>query len=448
MSGIKDFQARAPGADYYHELVAELAEANRELNAFAVINESISKGFPVSVKDNICVSGFEATASSRMLKGYVPPFDATCVARLKSKGMGFIGKTVMDEFGFGTFGLNCDIRARNPFDKEYVAGGSSSGSAVATSIISNHASVSESTGGSISTPASMCGVVGFTPTYGAVSRYGLIDYANSLDKIGVMARSASIVREVFDMMRGPDDMDSTSSKSQITDNRHKKLVVVNQLLSNVDPAVRKSFESLLHKLEGEGHSVDYVDMHFINDAVRAYYIISMAEASTTLARYTGYKYGYQHEKFEEKYNQFFSEARENFGLEAKRRIVLGTFIRGANVRSRYYYKALKIRRAIIDSMAKAMKDAFIISPTVPIRTPKASDAERLSPVEVYALDSMTIPPNLAGMPHISFPYDYIDGMPIGAQLTTTHFNDHAVISFVEEWEKAFSYRFKYNIGSL
>ena len=448
MSSIKEFKEQKPNRDYYAELVSKLNEANQKLGAFSVINDSISGGFPISVKDNICVKGVEATASSRILKGYVPPFDATCIERLKAKGMGFLGKTVMDEFGFGTFGLNCEAPAKNPFDPEYVAGGSSSGSAVATSILSNHASISESTGGSISTPASICGVVGFTPTYGAVSRYGLIDYANSLDKIGVMARSASDIREVFDSMRGFDERDSTSSKQGITENRQKRLIVVNQLLSGIDPAIKSSFQSLLGKLSGSGYTVDYVDLDFIKEAVQAYYIISMAEASTTLARYTGYKYGLQHGKFEEKYNQFFSEARESFGLEAKRRVVLGTFIRGANVRSRYYYKALKIRRAIIDSMSRTMRDGMMISPTLPIRTPKARDAEKLDPVQVYAIDSLTIPPNLAGMPHISFPYDYIDGMPVGAQLTTTHFNDYALISFVEEWEKGFSYKFKYNIGSL
>ncbi len=174
----------------------------------------------------------------------------------------------------------------------------------------------------------------------------------------------------------------------------------------------------------------------------------MAEASTNLAKYTGFKYGLKINDFSNGYNQFFTGARSNFGSEAKRRIVLGTFVRSASVKSKYYEKALKLRHMLIDSLNGLLKDGFVISPTMPIKTPTVKDAEKLDPVKIYGMDSITVPPNLAGLPHISFPYGYLDGLPIGAQLVTSHFNDYALLDFTEKWELQFTYKFKYNVGSL
>jgi aspartyl-tRNA(Asn)/glutamyl-tRNA(Gln) amidotransferase subunit A len=174
----------------------------------------------------------------------------------------------------------------------------------------------------------------------------------------------------------------------------------------------------------------------------------MAEASTNLAKYTGYKYGKKIEDFTKPYNEFFTEARESFGIEAKRRIIAGTFVRSASVRGRYYTMALKVRRLIIDKLETFLKDGFIINPSVPFMAPKISDASKTDPVATYAGDFLNIPPNLAGLPHVSFPYCYVDGMPVGAQITTSHFNDKAILDFVSEWEKGFEYKFKYNIGGL
>lgn len=454
MSSIREFAAKKKPADYYQRLLEGVAKLNKDYHAFTAINEALKTDraagcLPFSSKANICVKGFETTAGSKMLHGYVPPFNATVIERmLKNKGFAFLGETNMDEFGFGTFGLNTEAPARNAFNRAYVAGGSSSGAAVATALLKYHVALAESTGGSIATPAALNGVVGFTPTYGAVSRYGLIDYANSLDKIGVIARSSSDARDVFDLIRGPDSYDTTCVVDRIRDEKKDRLYVVKELLDAADARVRKSFEKLTARLEGMGNRVETISMGILAEAIEPYYIIAMAEASTNLAKYDGYKYGLQYHELYKRYDEFFTSARENFGPEAKRRIILGTFIREESVRDRYYTKALVLRRMLIESMQKVLERGFLLSPTIPILTPKISDAAKLTPVQNYAMDLYTIPPNLGGFPHITFPYDYVDGMPIGAQLVATQASDHSLLSFVEEWEKEFTYRFAGNVGSL
>ncbi|MDE1825656.1 MAG: Asp-tRNA(Asn)/Glu-tRNA(Gln) amidotransferase subunit GatA [Candidatus Micrarchaeota archaeon] len=423
----------------------ELSKLNKKLNFMSVINSSANGKSLFSVKDNLCVKGFESRAGSKILSGYIPPFNATAVQRMLDSGYEFVGKTVMDEFGFGSFGTNTDIVAKNPFDETRVAGGSSSGAAVATAVIKNHVAIAESTGGSISNPASFCGVVGFTPTYGTISRYGLIDYANSLDKVGVMGRRAADIRAAFDRIKGADNYDSTCSDSKISSTPTKKLMIIEQLMKGIDSKVLSSFDLLLSKMQGMGYKVEHASLDIIDKAIPAYYIISMAEASTNLAKYDGYKYGEQGKDFTKKYNDFFCDARSSFGIEAKRRIVLGTFVRSASVKDKYYIKALKFRTALTSKLSSILKDSFLISPTMPTVAPKIDEAAGLSLIKAYSMDSLTIPPNLSGLPHISFPCGYANGMPIGAQLISSHFNDYALLDFVESWEKSFKYEFKYNL---
>jgi len=448
MNSIKEFVSIEKGSDYYQKLLEELVRLNERLHAFSNINFSINSGFPFSAKDNLCVKGVETTASSKILDGYIPPYNATVVERLLNNEFSFIGKTNMDEFGFGSFGINAQEIARNPFDERYVAGGSSSGAAVATSILKYHVAIAESTGGSIATPASFCGVVGFTPTYSAISRYGLIDYSNSMDKIGIMARTAKDIKPVFDLIRGPDGYDSTTSDSSITSINKKKLIVIDQLLDLVDQRIRELFEKMLDKLNAKGYSIEHRSIDIIDASIASYYIIAMAEASTNLARYTGFKYGFKIEDFDKDYNEFFTEARAVFGEEAKRRILLGTFVRSANVKDKYYFKALKVRDMLSSRLEKILEEGFIILPVMPIPAPKIEDAKKLTPLQVYKMDALTIPPNLCGLPHIAFPYAYDNGLPLGAEVITSKFNDYAIIDFVEEWEEDFEYKFKYNIGEV
>lgn len=451
-SYIDEFLKRDKPKDYYAGILTELERLNKEYHPFNNLNKNVAhlhqSAFPFTTKANICVKGFETTAGSRMLHGYLPPFNATVVERLlAAKKFAFLGETNMDEFGFGTFGLNTETPARNAFGSSYVTGGSSSGAAVATALLKYHVAIAESTGGSIATPAAINGVVGFTPTYGAVSRYGLIDYANSLDKIGVIARSADDVRTVFDIIRGRDTYDTTCTAEKITGERRKKLLVVKELMEKSDPKISAAFSRLLNRL-GRNYEVKEISAGMLAKAIAPYYIIAMAESSTNLAKYNGYKYGLQIDQLNLRYNEFFTEARANFGPEAKRRIILGTFIRSESVKEKYYTKALMIREMIIKEMKKILQDGFIISPALPIPTPKVSEATKLTPMQNYAMDIFTIPPNLGGFPHITFPYEYSDGMPLGAQVIGAQANDYSVIDFVSDWEKEFEYKYKHNVGKL
>ncbi len=430
----------------YERFAEKIERENESLHAFNFIHKGKINGNIISVKDNICVKGMPATASSKILYGYSPGFNSTAVERLVNKGFAVMGKTNMDEFGFGSFGLNSENPARNPFDERYVTGGSSSGSAVATAIIKNHVSMAESTGGSISAPAAFCGVVGFTPTYGIVSRYGLIDYANSLDKIGFMGRNSESIREVMDIVKGEDKKDTTSLSVEISNKNNHKLYVVDNLLEGVDERIKDRFDSLLAELAGKGYSISHVKIGEMDYSVQTYYIISMAEASTNLAKYQGFKYGFKVKDFSLNYNDFFKLARAEFGKEAKRRVILGTFIRSKSVKSKYYEKSLSIRTLIINQMKKILQDGFIIMPTMPIFTPKINEIKDITPVEAYSMDMLTIPPNLCGFPHISFPYYYEKGMPLGAQIISDHFNDYALLDFVSDWERHFSYKFKKEVS--
>jgi aspartyl-tRNA(Asn)/glutamyl-tRNA(Gln) amidotransferase subunit A len=455
MNSIEEFYSLEKKSSYAESLFKDLSDINSRLNAFLNITRISGQNYPFSVKDNICVKNVETTANSKILKSYLPPFNATVVERMLSKNFDFIGKTNMDEFGFGTFGLNSERTPRNPFNEDYVAGGSSSGAAIATAVLKYHIAIAESTGGSISAPSAFCGVVGFTPTYGAVSRYGLIDYANSLDKIGLMSRSAKDIRYVFDIIKGPDNYDSTCidiEKRKIQSNESKgaknTIFIINQINDLLDESVKSHFSGLVSKLENMGFAIKTIDFNLLDKAIPTYYIISMAEASTNLARYTGFKYGLKNNEFSKDYNSFFTESRSNFGTEAKRRIILGTFVRGASVKSKYYSKALKVRGLLIAKMKEILRQGFILSPTMPIITPKIDDANNLTPVQNYGLDILTIPPNLSGFPHVSFPYDYDKGLPMGAQLISDHFDDYSLLDFVENWENSFKYQFKYNLGSI
>ena len=306
MSSIEEFAKKKKPKDYGAKVLSELSKLNGRLHAFNNITETLGDGMPFSVKDNICVKSVESTASSRILKGYLPAFDATVVGRMREKGFSFLGKTNMDEFGFGSWGTNSENIARNPFNEEHVAGGSSSGAAIATSVLKYHVAIAESTCGSIATPAGFGGVVGFTPTYGAISRYGSIDYADWLDKIGVMARSAHDVRYVFDRIKGRDAYDATCVDAEFTSENKKTIILIKQMTDGLDKDVESNFMGFVDKLRGMGYKTEEKDLTFIDKAISTYYIIAMAEASTNLAKYTGFKYGYKNENFGEQYNQFFN----------------------------------------------------------------------------------------------------------------------------------------------
>ncbi|HPT74254.1 MAG TPA: amidase family protein [Methanomassiliicoccaceae archaeon] len=401
--------------------------------------------FHFSAKDNLCSVEFQARAGSRILEGYNPPFDATAIKRLKEAGGLLIGKTNMDEFGFGSFGTNSDIGVPlNPFDTTRCCGGSSGGAGAAASVLDGHLSIGVSTGGSISCPASFCGVVGLVPTYGRVSRWGLIDYGNSLDKIGLLASSSDMIARYLPVISGPDALDPTSQVQPplSIEGDVGSVAIPEEALAGLSDGVRKAFEEAVGRLEGMGVEVRRVAMPELRFALPAYYILATAEASTNLARYCGMRYGDIVEETDLGFNELFSQVRsKDLGNEAKRRILLGTFCRMVGLRDRYYIKALQVRKLVIQAYERQFREVdAVLTPTMPFVAPRLDEVEKMSALEAYHADFLTVPPNLAGLPHISLPCAYIDGLPAGMQLVAPHWEEGRLLSLAARWEREFQYR--------
>ncbi|RME54777.1 Asp-tRNA(Asn)/Glu-tRNA(Gln) amidotransferase subunit GatA [Candidatus Woesearchaeota archaeon] len=389
-------------------------------------------GVPVSVKDCICVKGVETTSSSDILKGYKPVFHATVVQKLINEGAIIIGKTVQDEFGFGSFSVNVGKSFKvplNPVDPLRSCGGSSGGAAgVAAKSNLVHLSLAESTGGSIACPSSFCGVNGFTPTYGNVSRYGLIDYGSSLDKIGVIGKDLNGVELMFDVIKGHDANDSTSIE-HINEKKEITKVAVIKSAFDVDDKVKSIVEKKLSDIEYDEIELPLTKKYSLS----SYSIIAMAEASTNLAKFCGMRYGAQPD-ITMPYNEQFTKVRSNnLGKETKRRIIIGTFARMSGYRDAYYIKALKVRQAIINEYKKTFKtyDA-LISPTMPILPPLLKNIENLNPLDIYKMDQLTVGVNLAGLPHLSSNAGYFEGLPVGMMVVGNHFNDNAIFDYVRK----------------
>jgi aspartyl-tRNA(Asn)/glutamyl-tRNA(Gln) amidotransferase subunit A len=417
------------------EALAEAERLDREIKKGRAAGKLL--GVPVSVKDCICVRGMESRASSRILSGYIPLSDAAAVERARKEGAVIIGKTLQDEFGFGTFGNNTGLGfgiPKNPHDRERSCGGSSAGSAGFTALTKHtHISLGESTGGSIACPSSFCGVAGITPTYGRVSRYGLIDYSNSMDKIGPMAKTIAGAAPLLDVVSGYDSRDSTSLKDvpeRKAGTKKLRLGIPKELAGAADTEVGKAFWAFIKKAEAEGIEHDEISLPLnAKYGVAAYYLIAVSEASTNLARYCGMRYG-KHEKLEGTFDEYFSKVRSlHFGKEAKRRIMLGTFARMSGFRDAYYLKAMKARTLLIEEYRKAFSRYDLIAhPTMPVTAPKLTEVEKLTPLQVYAMDLCTVPANLAGLPHANVNFSNINSMPCGLMLTAPHLEEAKLIA--------------------
>ena len=431
----------------HEEFLEQLEEKNEELGFMRQVvrkddNSGELSGIPFVAKDAICTRDTVSSAGSKILEDYRPVFDASVVKRLKEAGATFYGKTNQDEFGFGTFSTNCAFETpRNPHDPERVVGGSSGGAgAIVAALDYPVISLGESTGGSITNPAAYNGVVGITPTYGRVSRNGLIDYGNSLDKIGVLAKTVWGAAMGLEVIAGHDPEDQTTVEREVpeyTDLQEKeelRIAVPKQYmeLEGLQEGVRDNFEDSLEQLEEKGASVKQVDMPLLaaDYSVSAYYVLAMAEASTNLARYVGMRYGAEEDPEDaEDFNEYFSSIRsEYFGEETKRRVLLGTYARMAGYRDDYYIKAAKVRRKIIDQYKEVFQDFDVVaSPSMPNIAPKIQDAEDMDPSEVYAMDTLTVGPNLAGLPMISVPNGKSEGMPTGLHLVGDHFDEETIL---------------------
>ncbi len=421
-------------------------KAQEKYRCFVTVVKPETRGIAFTAKDCICTKDVLTTAGSKILQNYIPPFDATCVKLLREKGFVLIGKTTMDEFGFGSFNVNTEIIPKNPWDTSRVCGGSSGGAACFTALANfPHIALAESTGGSISCPASFCGVVGVTPTYGLVSRYGLIDYANSLDKIGIMSRHVEEAATVLSIIAKKDERDSTCVGSdkdylEACKNHEKaiefKIALPKEYFENVDKDVKNTVEDAIKKLENKGMEFTEVSLSMTEYALAAYYIIATAEASTNLAKFCGMRYGLELE-IQGNFREYFSKVRTaGFGEEAKRRILLGTYARMSGYREHLYLKALKVRRKVIDEFKKVFENFdAIIAPVMPILPPKFEEVKDLSPLQHYMADVLTVPVNLAGLPHISIPAGFTKGLPVGMHIIVDHFREEKAFMLAKLWEE-------------
>jgi aspartyl-tRNA(Asn)/glutamyl-tRNA(Gln) amidotransferase subunit A len=444
--------------EHTEKVIEECKKINREYNYFNVISEELALqqakelhkkiknkdvknkkllGVAVSVKDSICVKDVESAAGSRILEGYKPLFDATVVKKAKEQGAIIIGKTAQDEFGFGSFSVNVGLGfkvPKNPFDKTRACGGSSGGAAgISQKASFPHTALGESTGGSIATPASFCGVFGLCPTYGRVSRYGLIDYANSLDKIGPLGKNLHDVASLLETISGFDDNESTTINKPIenyTESVNKniknmKIGIVKETFRGIDKKIEKNVIEGIDKLQETGVKTEEISLKLpIEHGLSTYYILATSEASTNLAKYCGMRYGIS-DKLEGNFNEYFTKVRSHdLGQEAKRRIILGTFARMSGYRDAYYIKATKVRAKIVNEYKKMFRkyDA-LISPTMPILPQKFREIEKLSPLQNYMMDVMTVSPNVAGLPHLNVPIGFADKLPVGMLITADHLQE-------------------------
>ncbi|WP_336363700.1 Asp-tRNA(Asn)/Glu-tRNA(Gln) amidotransferase subunit GatA [Halalkalicoccus salilacus] len=394
-------------------------------------------GRTVAVKDNISTEGVRTTCGSAMLEGYVPPYDATVVERLKEAGATIVGKTNMDEFGMGsTTETSAFGPAPNPNAEGHVPGGSSGGSAAAVAAGKADLALGTDTGGSVRNPAAFCGVVGIKPTYGLVSRYGLVAYANSLEQIGPLAPTVSEAAELLDVVAGPDDRDATTREegeesdyaaAADGDVDGLSIGIPTELLEGADEGVVETFWDAIADLESQGASYHEVSLPSIEHAVAAYYVIAMSEASSNLARFDGVRYGPDHD-LEGDWNETFAAVREQgFGDEVKRRILLGTYALSAGYHEKYYAKAQDARAWIERDFEDAFSEADVLaSPTMP--TPPFETGESLDdPLQMYLADANTVPINLANLPAISVPAGETDGLPVGLQFVGPAFGERRII---------------------
>lgn len=452
---IREWLSEKRSSKEIHENIVKIKEKAQDLNDkynfMITFNPQDSynyedtqlQGLVISIKDCFTTQGLRTTAGSKILEDYVPIFDATIVKRLKEAGAYILGKTAMDEFGFGSFSTNCAFNVpRNANDIERVAGGSSGGAGVITRLFKNeaHVAIAESTGGSISNPAAFNGDFSITPTYGLLSRYGLIDYANTLDKPGVIASHAYDLALIMDIIKGKDEMDPTTHDYNVNfleklgsyNVKALKVAVLKDYEDRIiDKEIIKSFRKVIDFLISEGVNIEEVSFELTDAALSAYYIIATAEASTNLAKYCGMRYGKEGEVKGKHFDEYFSEIRaEYFGEEVKRRIILGSFVRMAGYRDAYYIRALKVRSKVIKEFKQHFKNhEFLLAPTMPILPPKFNDVEKLKPHEIYALDVLTVPVNLAGLPHLNVPLKTNVSLPAGLHIISDHFEDAKAIAF-------------------
>ena len=404
-------------------------------------------GVPVAIKDNMCTEGMLTTCSSKILENYIPTFSAEAVLNLEKAGAVIVGKTNMDEFAMGSttetsyFGVT-----RNPWNTEHVPGGSSGGSAAAVAASECFFALGSDTGGSIRQPAAYCGVVGMKPTYGTVSRYGLVAYGSSLDQIGPLTKDVTDCATVMEILASHDEKDSTSIAREDTDFTSALVEDVKGMRVGIpsdyfreglNPEVKDAVLAAAKVLEEKGAIVEEFNLSLVEYAIPAYYTISSAEASSNLERFDGIKYGYRTPEYEGLHNMYKKTRSEGFGKEVKRRIMLGAFVLSSGYYDAYYLKALRVKSMICKAFDKAFeKYDIILGPVAPTTAPKL-DASLGDPMKMYLADIYTISVNLAGLPGISVPCGTDSkGLPIGVQMIANSFEEKKLIRVAYTFEQA------------
>lgn len=428
--------------DAFNEVYAEEALQRATLIDEKCKNGSAGKlaGMVIGLKDNICHKGHKVTASSHMLENFTSVYNATVTERLLKEDAIVIGRLNCDEFAMGSSNENSAFGpVKNPHDHERVPGGSSGGSAAAVADDLCLAALGSDTGGSIRQPAAYCGVVGLKPTYGRVSRHGLLAYASSFDQIGPLTKSVEDAALLLQVMGGADEYDSTLDPRPITEMAVKdgfsgkaRIGYLKECVDSpgLDPEIREHFENLVQSLQAQGHEVFPVSFPYLDYLIPAYYVLTTAEASSNLARYDGIHYGHRSEQAAGIDNVYYKSRSEGFGEEVKRRIMLGTFVLSAGYYDAYYGKAQKVRRIIKEATEKLLDNTdFLLLPTAPTAAFKLGENTD-DPITMYLQDIYTVQANLAGIPAISLPLAKMsNGLPIGIQLMAGAFEEEKMLRF-------------------
>lgn len=442
--------------EFISKTIERIQKVDSNLHAYLSINENaveqarkidkkikakeklgICMGMPISIKDNICVKGTKTTCASKMLENFVAPYDATVISKLKDQDAIIIGKTNLDEFAMGlTTEFSAYGPSKNPWNVDYVPGGSSGGSAVSVSANECIASLGSDTGGSVRNPASFCSVVGYKPTYGLISRYGLISYSNSIEQIGPMTKTVEDTAFFLNIIAGKDKQDNTTVDNQNQDYlvdidqgiKGLKIGIIKEMTEEgVDKQVTSTLKKAISNLESLGATFEEISLDMVEYSVAAYYTITATEAGSNLARYDNLRYGYDFDLEGYEFNSYISKARRKFGPEVTRRMMLGGFVPSAGHAGKYFLKAMKVKSKLTTEVNDALKKVdILISPTVPVLPFKFG--EKIDdPVALFLVDSNTVTANLTEKPAISVPYEITNGLPIGIQLMANSMRDKLLL---------------------
>jgi aspartyl-tRNA(Asn)/glutamyl-tRNA(Gln) amidotransferase subunit A len=444
-----EVRGKVSGSEYAQACLRAIEVRDSKIHAFLHVGAATDGALPVALKDNIVSTDMPTTCASRILKGFMSPFDATAVQRLRAAGAAIVGKTNLDEFAMGSstehsaFGVT-----RNPWDTTRVAGGSSGGSAAAVAARMVPAALGSETGGSVRQPAALCGVVGIKPTYGRVSRSGLVAFASSLDQIGTLTKTVREGAELLRIIAGHDPNDSTSSAHAVDDYaadldrgvRGMRMGVVAEAVAQLPDEVRKNFDAAVDVLRRGGADVRTVSIPSVDLAIAVYYIVANAEASANLSRFDGIRYGHRSGRARSLSEVYFESRGEGFGAEVKRRIMLGTFALSSGYYDAYYGRAQRVRARLRHDFDRALRECdVLLTPTAPESAFRIGEKVD-DPLTMYLSDVFTAPANLVGIPGMAVPSGFdAQGLPLSLQIMAGHFAEKTMLRVGAFFEKETGY---------